>query len=111
MHCRYANHVLHIVWRLQVLAVRHREGAGGLLISCTAPYLRAQHVVICVLAVLSFRYWLYATVRARDGGLLVSNDELRDHIWSLLRPKHFLKWKVRRGRRGQGRRGQQVKDK
>ena len=34
-------------------------------------------------------------MRARDGGLLVSNDELRDHIWSLLRPKHFLKWKVR----------------
>jgi proteinaceous RNase P len=27
--------------------------------------------------------------------LLVSNDELRDHIFSLLRPKHFLKWKAR----------------
>ncbi len=27
--------------------------------------------------------------------MLVSNDELRDHIWSLLRPKHFLKWKAR----------------
>jgi proteinaceous RNase P len=26
---------------------------------------------------------------------LVSNDELRDHIWALLRPKHFLRWKVR----------------
>lgn len=39
-------------------------------------------------------YWLYATVRAKAAGLLVSNDELRDHIWSLLRPKHFLKWKA-----------------
>ena len=27
--------------------------------------------------------------------MLVSNDELRDHIFSLLRPKHFLKWKQR----------------
>jgi hypothetical protein len=25
----------------------------------------------------------------------VSNDELRDHIWAMLRPKHFLRWKVR----------------
>lgn len=40
-------------------------------------------------------YWLYATVRAKAAGLLISNDELRDHIWSLLRPKHFLKWKSR----------------
>ncbi len=38
---------------------------------------------------------MYATVQARRSGLLVSNDELRDHIWSLLRPKHFLKWKER----------------
>jgi hypothetical protein len=41
------------------------------------------------------RYWLYATVIARQSGLLISNDELRDHIFSLLRPKHFLKWKAR----------------
>ncbi|KAJ9533160.1 hypothetical protein QJQ45_018250 [Haematococcus lacustris] len=39
-------------------------------------------------------YWMYAAVRARHQGLLVSNDELRDHIFSLLRPKHFLKWKA-----------------
>lgn len=26
---------------------------------------------------------------------MISNDELRDHIWALLRPKHFLRWKVR----------------
>eukprot|EP00195_Chlamydomonas_chlamydogama_P011324 CAMPEP_0202898880 /NCGR_PEP_ID=MMETSP1392-20130828/7280_1 /ASSEMBLY_ACC=CAM_ASM_000868 /TAXON_ID=225041 /ORGANISM="Chlamydomonas chlamydogama, Strain SAG 11-48b" /LENGTH=681 /DNA_ID=CAMNT_0049584935 /DNA_START=125 /DNA_END=2170 /DNA_ORIENTATION=+ len=40
-------------------------------------------------------YWLYATVKAKHKGLLISNDELRDHIFSLLRPKHFLKWKSR----------------
>jgi hypothetical protein len=41
------------------------------------------------------RFWLYAAVRARGRGLLVSNDELRDHVFSLLRPRHFLKWRVR----------------
>ncbi|KAF5842544.1 hypothetical protein DUNSADRAFT_6394 [Dunaliella salina] len=40
-------------------------------------------------------YWMYAAVRAKHKGLLVSNDELRDHIWGMLRPKHFLKWKAR----------------
>jgi proteinaceous RNase P len=41
------------------------------------------------------RYWLYATVRAKSRGLLVSNDLLRDHIFQLLRPKHFIKWSER----------------
>eukprot|EP00198_Chlamydomonas_reinhardtii_P004330 XP_001693666.1 predicted protein [Chlamydomonas reinhardtii] len=40
-------------------------------------------------------FWLYACVKAKRRGLLVSNDLLRDHIFSLLRPKHFLKWKQR----------------
>jgi hypothetical protein len=40
-------------------------------------------------------YWLYASVRARGRGLLVTNDEMRDHVFQLLRPKHFLKWKER----------------
>jgi len=40
-------------------------------------------------------YWLYAAVRARCDGLLVSNDECRDHIFQLLAPKYFLKWKER----------------
>lgn len=25
----------------------------------------------------------------------VSNDQLRDHVWNLLRAKHFLKWRER----------------
>jgi proteinaceous RNase P len=25
----------------------------------------------------------------------VSNDQMRDHVWSMLRPKHMLKWKER----------------
>ncbi|EFJ51613.1 hypothetical protein VOLCADRAFT_120484 [Volvox carteri f. nagariensis] len=40
-------------------------------------------------------FWMYASVRAKHNGLLISNDELRDHIFSLLRPRHFLKWKER----------------
>eukprot|EP00879_Flechtneria_rotunda_P013849 GHRR01014465.1.p1 GENE.GHRR01014465.1~~GHRR01014465.1.p1 ORF type:complete len:236 (+),score=83.39 GHRR01014465.1:2329-3036(+) len=40
-------------------------------------------------------YWMYATVHARENGLLMSNDLLRDHVWNLLRPKHMLKWTQR----------------
>ena len=40
-------------------------------------------------------YWLYAALYARGDGLLVSNDECRDHIFQLLAPKYFLKWKER----------------
>ncbi len=41
------------------------------------------------------RYWIYAAVAAGESGLLVSNDEMRDHIFQLLAPKFFLKWKQR----------------
>lgn len=40
-------------------------------------------------------YWLYAALKARHNGLLISNDECRDHIFQLLAPKYFLKWKER----------------
>lgn len=40
-------------------------------------------------------YWLFACVKAGAEGLLVSNDEMRDHIFQLLAPKYFLKWKQR----------------
>lgn len=40
-------------------------------------------------------YWLYATLKAKGKGLLISNDECRDHIFQLLTPKYFLKWKER----------------
>jgi proteinaceous RNase P len=33
--------------------------------------------------------------RAGKDGLLVSNDEMRDHIFQLLAPKYFYKWKQR----------------
>ena len=39
-------------------------------------------------------YWLYGVVKAGEDGLLVSNDEMRDHIFELLRPRFFLKWKA-----------------
>jgi proteinaceous RNase P len=34
-------------------------------------------------------------VTAGAQGLLISNDEMRDHIFQLLAPKYFLKWKQR----------------
>lgn len=38
-------------------------------------------------------YWLYAAVKAKI--LLVTNDEMRDHIFELLGSSFFLKWKER----------------
>lgn len=40
-------------------------------------------------------YWMYAAVAAGQRGLLVSNDEMRDHLFNLLSPKYFDKWKQR----------------
>ena len=40
-----------------------------------------------------YRYWLYAAVKL--GCLLVTNDEMRDHIFELLGSSFFLKWKER----------------
>ncbi|KAK9810941.1 hypothetical protein WJX73_010279 [Symbiochloris irregularis] len=40
-------------------------------------------------------YWIYAAVIAEKQGLLMSNDEMRDHIFQLLAPKYFHKWKQR----------------
>jgi proteinaceous RNase P len=33
--------------------------------------------------------------RATCAPTQVSNDQMRDHVWSMLRPKHMLKWKER----------------
>lgn len=38
---------------------------------------------------------MYAAAKAGGSGLLVSNDEMRDHIFQLLAPKFFVKWKAR----------------
>lgn len=38
-------------------------------------------------------YWLYATIKLKC--LLVTNDEMRDHIFELLSMKHVPKWKER----------------
>lgn len=40
-------------------------------------------------------YWLHAAVAARGGGLLVSNDEMRDHAFALLAPRFVGRWKER----------------
>ena len=41
-------------------------------------------------------YWLYAAVNAGPEGRLVTNDELRDHVFQMLpAPRLFYKWKER----------------
>lgn len=40
-----------------------------------------------------FRYWLYAAIKFKC--LLVTNDEMRDHIFQLLGNDFFPKWKER----------------
>jgi hypothetical protein len=41
-------------------------------------------------------YWLWATVQtANPDSLLISNDEMKDHHFNMLRPKHFQRWKIR----------------
>lgn len=42
---------------------------------------------------MSFRYWLYAAVRYKC--VLVTNDEMRDHLFELLGNEFFPKWKER----------------
>ena len=40
-------------------------------------------------------YWMYAAVAAGQHGVLISNDEMRDHLFNMLAPKYFAKWKQR----------------
>jgi proteinaceous RNase P len=42
---------------------------------------------------MSFRYWLYAAVRYKC--VLVTNDEMWDHLFELLGNEFFPKWKER----------------
>ena len=39
-------------------------------------------------------YWLYGAVSAGHRGVLVSNDLMRDHIFELLRPRYFDRWRT-----------------
>ncbi len=40
-------------------------------------------------------YWMNAAVAAQTSGRLISNDEMRDHVFQLLTPRYFYKWKQR----------------
>lgn len=40
-------------------------------------------------------YWMYAAVSTGSQGLLVSNDEMRDHMFQMLAPRYFGRWKQR----------------
>jgi len=48
-------------------------------------------------------YWLYAAVNAGASGILITNDELRDHVFQMLpAPRLFYKWKERHQARRTG---------
>ncbi|KAF8642189.1 hypothetical protein HU200_067452 [Digitaria exilis] len=49
--------------------------------------------VLIIWYVKLFRYWLYAAIKLNR--LLVTNDEMRDHIFELLGSSFFPKWKQR----------------
>ena len=49
-------------------------------------------------------YWLYAAVTAGPEGKLITNDELRDHVFQMLpAPRLFYKWKERHQARAHSR--------
>lgn len=42
--------------------------------------------------------WHRPSLPARGGqadGLLITNDQLKDHVVAMLRPKHLMKWRER----------------
>ena len=39
-------------------------------------------------------YWIYAAVLSGQKGLVVTNDEMRDHIFQTLESKYFQRWKL-----------------
>ena len=39
-------------------------------------------------------YWIYAAVLSGPRGLIVTNDEMRDHIFQTLESKNFQRWKL-----------------
>ena len=50
---------------------------------------------LCAVTACMCRYWMYAAVKAGPQGLLISNDQMRDHLFQLLAPRFFQKWKQR----------------
>ena len=50
---------------------------------------------LCAVTACMCRYWMYAAVKAGPNGLLISNDQMRDHLFQLLAPRFFQKWKQR----------------
>jgi len=54
-------------------------------------------------------YWLYGAVKAGEGSFLITNDEMRDHIFQMLpEPELFYRWKDRHQVRFRYDRGQPV---
>ncbi|CCW64404.1 unnamed protein product [Phytomonas sp. EM1] len=54
-----------------------------------------QHAILASPSFLNDDFcWLYAAVR-RPNTWIVSNDQMRDHHFSILRPRFFLRWRQR----------------
>lgn len=55
-----------------------------IMMTCIVICQKFVHIFIC-------RYWLYAAVNCKS--LLVTNDEMRDHLFQLLGTSFFPRWK------------------
>jgi proteinaceous RNase P len=85
----------------RVLLILHRSRAGGP--PAASPI--ARRILASLGAAKCFYaaphgsnddwYWLYACLAAGERGLLISNDEMRDHVFQLLSPAFFARWKGR----------------
>lgn len=80
------------IWFLNLSSLLRRTSVYIIPFYCLQTFLFGSFV-LCTYYLLGFRYWLYAAVKLRC--LLVTNDEMRDHIFELLGSNFFNQWKER----------------
>ncbi|CAI7792536.1 unnamed protein product [Closterium sp. NIES-53] len=84
--------------RLPLLVVHHKRVKGGAAAEpfaqqCLAQYEQQHCLFTTPTGANDDWYWLYAAISMRC--LLVSNDEMRDHIFQTLSADYFSRWKER----------------
>ncbi|CAI5998021.1 unnamed protein product [Closterium sp. NIES-64] len=84
--------------RLPLLVVHHKRVKGGpaaepFAQQCLAQYEQQHCLFTTPTGANDDWYWLYAAISMRC--LLVSNDEMRDHIFQTLSADYFSRWKER----------------